>query len=139
MMPFARTLALFVLAAFLIAPAEARVALSVAGVDLGRVQRSTWSGEINVVVGNDAWPQQGFIVARFQNNQPLMKSADGSWTPWDGDFATLEFVNIAPNDGALRFGVGEWPTADVLAPCTFTVGYRAEDGLKFGYLTVDGL
>jgi len=111
--------------------------LSEAGTDLGRVLRSDLPAGLEIPVAIDGYASEGFIVARFQNNQPLMKTADGVWTPWDGDIGTLERVTVAMNNGAARFTVGTWPTPDVLAPCTFTFGYWSEGVLKFGYVTVD--
>lgn len=117
-----------------------REALTLNGVDLGRLERAALPAQIELLAPAEGdGVVQGFMVARFQNNQPLMKSADGSWQPWDGDAAALQFVNIAGLDGVLRFPVGDWPTEDALAPCTFTIGYQSADGLKFGYYTVDGL
>lgn len=114
--------------------------LTTAGVDLGRIHRAALPAQVELLASADQeGAARGFMIARFQNNQPLMKSADGSWQPWNGDAATLEFVNVSALDGVLRFPVGAWPTEDVLAPCTFTFGYQSAEGLKFGYFTVDGL
>jgi hypothetical protein len=113
--------------------------LSVTGIDLGRINRSSLPQQVDLMASGDgSYTEQGFIVARFQNNQPLMKVADGTWQAWDGDASTLAFINIYAPDGVLRFPVGAWPTQDVLGPSTFTIGYKSPEGLKFGYFTVDG-
>ncbi len=121
------------------ASAASAESLSVAGVDLGRINRSNLPTRVELMASADeGYTAQGFIVARFQNNQPLMQSADGTWRAWNGDESALEFVNIYGPDGVLRFPIGTWPTEDVLGPATFTIGYKSAEGLKFGYFTVDG-
>lgn len=114
--------------------------LSATGADLGRLARPASTEDFTLAVrAEDVGVYEGFIVARFQTGQPAMKMPDGTWADWDGDPATLARVVTIANDGALVFSVGGWPTPDVSASCTFTVGYWADGVLKYGYVTVDGL
>src|SRR5688572_2120434 len=79
-----------VLLLFAAAPAAAEV-LSESGTDLGRVTAIAARGslEVSVDAAGDT-PEATHIIARFQNNQPLMKGRDGLWALWDGDTATLD-------------------------------------------------
>lgn len=124
-------------ALMLIAPAASAQVLSLAGADLGRMARP--QDAVLAVAVEDIGIAEGFLVARFQTNQPLMKSRDGPWIAWDGDPATLAPMDVTGGSGVLRFAIGAWPTPDVLAPCTFTLGYWTADGMKFGHVTVEGL
>jgi len=121
-------------------PAAAETVLSTTGTNLGRIARADIPNGLAIIpLTDEIGPVPGFIVARFQNNQPVMRTRQNGWQPWDGDPATLELIDINVSNGALYFGVDEWPTADVLAPCTFTVGHWSNGQMLFGYFTVDGM
>jgi hypothetical protein len=114
--------------------------LSTDGVDLGRVSAASVKDGLNVTVElGDDMPAATHIIARHQNNQPLMRGADGFWAPWDGEPGTLEDVAAIVSDRKLTFHIFDRLPEDLFYPAIFTLTYRtAADGLKSGTIVVDG-
>lgn len=133
-LPFAAFFA-FIFTAF---PASAAT-LSTSDADLGRVAAAALTNglEISVEIGDDR-PTATHIVARFQNNQPVMQGADGLWAPWNGDHSKLDDVGATLAGGRLTFHLLDRPPEDLFYPVSFTVIYRTDEGYKSGTLVVDG-
>lgn len=129
-----------VIAAFacLIGRADA-ASLSELGTDLGRVHVSSLSDGLAVTVDLDgAVPQGTFLIARFQDNQPLMKASDGYWQPWDGDTATLADANLVTSEASITFPIVGQFAADFSFPVVFTVGVKTGTGVRSAFIAVDG-
>ena len=112
--------------------------LDLADRNLGRVVAEKLESGLEIVidVGDDN-PTATHIIARFQNNQPLMRGADGLWAPWNGDPQALEDAGASLADRRLTFYVFDQLPADMFYPVSFTVAYRTPAGLKSGTLTLD--
>jgi len=119
-------------------PASAAT-LSAEGTDLGRAKAAALQDGLNITVdlGGDV-PTATHIIARFQNNQPLMQGTDGLWAPWNGDLSKLDDVAVLAAGGKLIFKIFDRLPEALFYPVSFTVVYRTTDGLKSGTLTVDG-
>lgn len=132
--PFAALLAILIVAF----PATAAT-LSTSDADLGRIAAAALTDglEITVEIGEDR-PIAAHVVARFQNNQPVMRGADGLWAPWDGDPGRLDDVGARLADGRLTFRLLDRQPEDLFYPVSFTVMYRTDAGFKSGTLVVDG-
>lgn len=112
--------------------------LSSAGTDLGRIKASQTSAGLAVTVDvTGSQPTSSFIVARFPDNHPLMRGADGLWAPWDGNDASLSDAGVPTAGGTMTFAIADQMISDVAFPVIFTVGYKSMDGLRFGYIAVD--
>lgn len=127
------------LLALMFAGAAQAASLSEAGTDLGRVNASTLSAGLSVTVDlEDAQAQTAFLIARFQDNRPLMKASDGLWEPWDGDTATLADAGLRVSEGTITFPiVGEF-APEFSFPCVFTIGVVTEAGVRSAFIVVDG-
>lgn len=125
--------------AFFIAAPVSAATLSPGDTDLGRITaaKSTDGLIISVDVGYEI-PLATHIIARFQNNQPLMRGRDGLWAPWDGDPAKLDDVGVTPAAGKLTFPIFDHLPDGLFYPVSFTVITRNAEGLKSGTLVVDG-
>jgi hypothetical protein len=88
-------------------------------------------------LGSDL-PGAAHVVARFQNNQPLMLGRDGLWAPWNGDLKRLDAIVPTVADKKIIFRIFDTLPADLFYPVSFTVMYRTDAGLKSGTITVDG-
>jgi len=113
--------------------------LSEAGTDLGRVSVASLAEGLALTVELDgAVPNGTFLIARFQDNQPLMKASDGYWQPWDGDMATLADAHLVTSETSVTFPiVGEF-APDFSFPVVFTVGVKTETGVRSAFIAVDG-
>jgi hypothetical protein len=134
-----RRVGLFALSfACLVGSAEA-ASLSEAGTDLGRVNGATLPEGLSVAVElGGIVPQGSFLIARFQDNPPLMKASDGLWQPWDGDTATLVDAGAVASADSITFPiVGEF-AADFSFPVVFTIGVKTESGPRSAFIAVDG-
>ena len=123
----------FAVAALLSQPAAAM------DLDLDRIAATQVKDglSITVDVGDDV-PTAVSVIARFQNNQPLMLGRDGLWAPWNGDLQKLDDVGATPDKGKLTLRVFDHLPKDLFFPVSFTVAYRTAEGLKSGTLVVDG-
>jgi len=121
-----------------IAPAAWASSLTPHDTDLGRVKASALTDglSISVDLGNDK-PSSSHVVARFQNNQPLMLGADGLWAPWDGSLAGIDHAAATIANGKLTFRIFDTIPSGLFYPVSFTVIYRTDADLKSGTLTVD--
>ncbi|MDX2143388.1 MAG: hypothetical protein SFV19_08540 [Rhodospirillaceae bacterium] len=115
----------------------AAVRLSAAGTDLGVVGAPAEPADFTVSVDvSGERPQHPFVVARFQNNQPLMLGVDGAWTAWDGDNATLHDAAVTASGHALEYVVPARSLPAPFFPVTFSVGYWSGGEMVFGHFTV---
>ncbi len=129
----------FITALTMLLPTSAFAAtLSATDANLGREKAAALKEGLDIAVDiGDDLPTTTHIIARFQNNQPLMQGSDGLWAPWNGDALKLDNVAVTPADGKLVFHIfGRLPDG-LFYPVSFTVAYRTADGLKSGTLTVD--
>jgi hypothetical protein len=113
--------------------------LTAEGVSLGRVDVAELAVpfQIDINLGDDK-PVETFVVARFQNNSPKQRGADGFWIPWDGGYTTLLNNGVANLEtGELTISITNELLSEQFLPIFFTVGYRTEANTKFGYLVVD--
>jgi len=76
-------------------------------------------------------------MARFQNNRPAQRRADGQWVEWDGHRESLLNNSFAAaEDGTLTFALTSIDLTTQFLPVVFTVAYETEHGLKTGHLVV---
>jgi hypothetical protein len=107
------------------------------GTDLGRLIAPAELSDFNVVVDiSGDRPERPFVIARFQNNQPMMQGADGTWWPWDGDEASLQQVGVASAGTALAFAVAARALPIRFFPVTISIGYWSAGVMTFGHFTV---
>jgi hypothetical protein len=113
--------------------------LSAGDTNLGRVKAAAIQDGLNITVdlGGDV-PTATHIIARFQNNRPLMQGPDGLWAPWNGDLSKLDDVAVLPAGEKLIFQIFDRLPEGLFYPVSFTLVYRTAEGLKSGTLTVDG-
>ena len=113
--------------------------LSSTGADLGRVSVSGLDNglRLTVDIGEDQ-PSAAHVIARFQNNQPLMQGRDGLWAPWSGDQVRLDEAATSATHGRLTFHLLTAPLPELFFPVSFTLIYRTHGEVKFGILVVDG-
>jgi hypothetical protein len=121
-----------------IAPAAWAASLTPGDTDLGRIKASALTEGLSVSVDlGDDTPSSTHVIARFQNNQPLMLGPDGLWAPWDGNFARIDQTNATIANGKLTFRILDTLPDGLFYPASFTVIYRTGEDLKSGTLTVD--
>ncbi|MBY0510297.1 MAG: hypothetical protein K2P94_09095 [Rhodospirillaceae bacterium] len=119
--------------------AAAAASLSSADTNLGRVKAAVLQEGLTVTIDlGDDIPTATHIIARFQNNQPLMRGRDGLWAPWAGDMTQLDEVTAVVADKKLIVRVLDAKPEALFYPASFTVVYRTETGVKSGTITVDG-
>ncbi len=107
--------------------------------DLGRITAAKAAdGLVIAVDADDKMPLATHVVARFQNNQPLMRGRDGLWAVWDGDPAHLDDVGVIPAEGKFSFAIFDRLPAGLFFPVSFTVIVQGATGLTSGTLVVDG-
>ncbi len=83
-------------------------------------------------------PLGTYVTARFQNNTPRQRLADGYWVPWDEQADSLTDTGFeAGPDGTLTFQITDENLAGRFLPIVFTVSYQHEGGLKSGYIVID--
>ena len=113
--------------------------LTPAGTDLGRVAAKTLTDGLSITVdiGEDV-PTATHLIVRFQNNQPLMRGADGLWATWNGDPQRLDEAGAVAADRKLVFQIFPRLPDAFFYPVSFTVAYETAGGVKSGTLTVDG-
>jgi hypothetical protein len=113
--------------------------LSPADTSLGRVKAAALKDGLTVTVdlGEDI-PTATHIIARFQNNQPLMRGRDGLWAPWTGDMKQIDDAAAVIAGDKLIFRILDSKPEALFYPASFTVVYRTEAGVKSGTITVDG-
>jgi hypothetical protein len=106
---------------------------------LGRVKAAALKAGLSVSadLGDDA-PSTTHVIARFQNNQPLMLGRDGLWAPWNGDLSKLDDAGATVADKTITFRIFDKLPDALFYPVSFTVVYRTDAGLKSGTITVDG-
>lgn len=113
--------------------------LTVDDANLGRVKAATLQDGLNISVDlGDDIPVSTHVIARFQNNQPLMLGGDGLWAPWNGDLAHLDEAAAKTADKKLTFHIFDKLPDGLFYPVSFTVVYRTDAAVKSGTLTVDG-
>jgi hypothetical protein len=117
----------------------AAASLSPADTNLGRVKASLLKDGLTVTIdlGEDI-PTATHVIARFQNNQPLMRGRDGLWAPWAGDMKQIDEAAAAVVDKKLIFRILDAKPGALFYPASFTVVYRTDAGVKSGTITVDG-
>ena len=125
------------MAVVLASPAPAAT-LSPHDADLGRVSASALTNGLSVTVdvGGDV-PLTTHVIARFQNNRPLMRDGEGQWTPWNGSVQALSDSHATLNGSTLVFPILTWLPRDLFYPISVTVAYQTADGVKSGTLVID--
>lgn len=120
---------------------HATLAASLTSTDanLGRVSAATLKDGLSVSVdlGDDV-PVATHVVARFQNNQPLMLGRDGLWAPWNGDLQHIDEAAAEAAGKKLTFRIFDKTPDGLFYPVSFTVIYRTDAAIKSGTVTVDG-
>lgn len=109
------------------------------GVSLGRFDAAAIGGGLSVRVDlNGDEVTATYVTARFQNNAPRQRLADGFWQPWNEQKETLQDnAFAATDDGTLTFQIIEEDVSQQFLPIVFTIAYRTEDGIKSGYVVID--
>jgi hypothetical protein len=109
------------------------------GVDHGRRAAATLDAGLSIRTESpDARPSRCFIVARFRDNRPLMRGADGLWEFWNGDTAALADSGCRVDGMDLVFEISGAPLPEMPFPVSFTFGYELNNENRFGFVTVDG-
>lgn len=113
--------------------------LSDGGTELGRFRVSDVSPSLSLTVdlAGDV-PEATFVMARFQNNQPVQRSPSGDWIPWNESADGLVDNGLLPSaDGTLTFELTRIDLSAQFLPIIFTVAYQTEAGIKSGYVVID--
>lgn len=118
--------------------AASAATLTDSGANFGRRSAADLPKGLTVTVaGPAATPDACFVIARYQDNRPLMLARDGLWEPWDGDPATLTDSGCVHEADQLAFEITTNPLSDMPFPVVFTFGYRFLGETRSGFLTVD--
>lgn len=131
------------IAAFLVAGCLSHAAyaasLTSSDTNLGRVKATAVKNglSVSVDIGDDV-PTSAHVIARFQNNQPLMLGRDGLWAPWNGDQQRIDAAAFVLTGKKITFPIFDKLPDGLFYPVSFTVIYRTDAGLKSGTVTVDG-
>jgi len=106
---------------------------------LGRYTVGSVGAALSVTVDlNGDIPLGTYVTARFQNNAPRQRLANGFWIPWDEQMDSLTDTGFeATSDGTLTFSIVEESLAGQFLPIVFTLSYLHEGGLKSGYIVID--
>ena len=124
---------------FCVGHAALAASLTSTDADLGRIRAAALHDGLSVSVdlGDDA-PFATHVVARFQNNQPLMLGRDGLWAPWNGDLHHIDEAAADTVGKKLIFRIFDSAPDEMFFPVSFTVMYRTDAAIKSGTITVDG-
>lgn len=106
---------------------------------LGRYSVDSVDSTLAITVDlNGDVPLGTYVTARFQNNAPRQRLANGFWVPWDERTESLTDTGFeATADGTLTFPIVDESLAGRFLPIVFTVSYQYEGGLKSGYIVID--
>ncbi|MCB2106312.1 MAG: hypothetical protein KDE14_01370 [Rhodobacteraceae bacterium] len=116
----------------------ANIVLSTQGLDLGRISASESGSGLQIAVDVRGDEIGGtFVVARLQDNRPLILASDGLWDVWNGDPENLRDAGFKASDDVLTFNISSTPLSDMPFPVTFTFGYRTGAATKYGFIVVD--
>jgi hypothetical protein len=85
---------------------------------------------------NGDQPSATYVFARFSNNRPMQRSAEGYWVPWSGNAADLIDNKFTPRDDKVVFKIIDENISAAFLPVQFFVAYRVGTTLKFGSLMV---
>ncbi len=132
------------LAALLLAPAIASAqsinapALTDKGPNLAAaITRSAASAPLQITVPlNGDMPRATHVFARFGNNRPLQRNAEGFWIDWSGESSALIDNRFRPQGGSLTFKILDEDISAAYFPIDIFVAYRVGDTLKYGSITL---
>lgn len=135
---------LLILLALLLLPGIAQAqsinapALSVKGPNLApAVVRNAASPPLQITVPlNGDQPLATYVFARFGNNQPLQRNAEGFWIDWSGEHAALIDNRFAAQGGSLTFKILDEDISAAYFPVDIFVAYRTGDAFKYGSITL---
>lgn len=112
--------------------------LSPQGANLGRLFSTDFGDGLQIAVTGAAIERDiDFLIARAQDNRPVMRAADGTWHPWTGEPSQLIDCGCRFGGPSATFALGNRPPTELSLPVTLTFGSRSFEGLSFGYIVVD--
>jgi len=106
---------------------------------LERIRVSEISDNVYFTINlNGDIPLATYVTARFQNNQPRQRLANGYWIEWEENFESLNDNGFSPSiDDTLTFEIVGEEITNTYLPVFFTISYLTLEGLKSGYLVID--
>jgi len=133
-----RTVAALVLAISALNPVAA-AELAANGTDLGRQPATEIMNGLRIAIDATLVDRDtDFLIARSQDNRPLMRAVDGTWQAWNGN--PLELVDCGCRYGGAEaiYDLGIGPPSELSLPVTLTFGSRIGENVRYGYIVVDG-
>ncbi len=131
-------LALFFLYTGAVQPSVAAELLAIEN-HVVRIEAAAISDGLTIVLeSEEASPVTTHVIARFQNNRPLMLGTDGKWATWNGLLKNLDDAGANVKYGKMYFQIFDQRPPDLFYPVSFTVAYRTNQKLHSGTIVVHG-
>lgn len=113
--------------------------LAVTGANLGRMFNNEITDGLRIAVERaPAEREVDFLIARSQDNRPLMRATDGTWHPWTGEPRDLIECGCRFGDASVIFDLGDRSPVNLSLPITLTFGSRTAESTTYGFIVVDG-